>query len=116
MPTITKKDLVERISERTRLPRADVKRTLQEFLDLIIVELKRGNRLEFRDFGVFEVKTRAARLAQNPKTLQKVDVPAKRAVRFKVGRLMRESVEMNPPAGQTIAEVKVPTKVPAGSQ
>ncbi|MDX2132012.1 MAG: HU family DNA-binding protein [Planctomycetota bacterium] len=116
MPTITKKDLVERISERTRLPRADVKRTLQEFLDLIIVELKRGNRLEFRDFGVFEVKTRAARLAQNPKTLQKVDVPAKRAVRFKVGRLMRESVELTPPPSATIAEVKVPVKVPANSQ
>lgn len=96
MATITKKDLVERITDKTKLTRHDVKRVCQEFLDQIIIELRRGNRLEFRDFGVFEVKERAARIAQNPKTMQKVEVPAKRAVKFKVGRLMRESVEMPP--------------------
>jgi integration host factor subunit beta len=96
MGTITKKDLVERITDKTKLTRHDVKRVCQEFLDQIIIELRRGNRLEFRDFGVFEVKERAARIAQNPKTMQKVEVPAKRAVKFKVGRLMRESVEMPP--------------------
>ncbi|HYE61775.1 MAG TPA: HU family DNA-binding protein [Phycisphaerales bacterium] len=95
MATITKKDLIERITERTKLKRADTKKAIQEFLDQVIVELKKGNRLEFRDFGVFEVKERAARLAQNPKTMQKVEVPAKRAVKFKVGRLMRESVELD---------------------
>ncbi len=98
MATITKKDLVERIAERKKIARADVKEALQEFLDLIIIELRKGNRLEFRDFGVFEVKQRAPRLAQNPKTMQKVEVPAKRAVKFKVGRLMRDSVEMAPPS------------------
>ena len=93
MTTITKKDLIDRIADRTQVKRADVKRTVQEFLDLVILELKRGNRLEFRDFGVFEIKERAARVAQNPKTLQRVEVPAKRTVKFKVGRLMRESLE-----------------------
>lgn len=114
MATITKKDLVERIAEKTKIPRHDVKRALQEFLDQIILELRRGNRLEFRDFGVFELKERAARLAQNPKTMQKVHVPAKRAVKFKVGRLMREQVEH----GQhqptiPITEVKTPAKAAA---
>ena len=52
-------------------------------------ELGEGNRLEFRDFGVFETKKRAARIAQNPKTLQRVHVPPKRTVKFKVGRLMK---------------------------
>jgi integration host factor subunit beta len=94
MATITKKDLIERITERTNLKRTETKKAIQEFLDQVIIELKKGNRLEFRDFGVFEVKERAARLAQNPKTMQKVEVPAKRAVKFKVGRLMRESVEV----------------------
>ena len=94
MATITKKDLIERITERTKLKRTETKKAIQEFLDQVIIELKKGNRLEFRDFGVFEVKERAARLAQNPKTMQKVEVPAKRAVKFKVGRLMRESVEV----------------------
>jgi integration host factor subunit beta len=96
MATITKKDLVERIVDRTSVKRHDAKKVVQEFLDLIISELKKGNRLEFRDFGVFEIKERAARVAQNPKTMQKVEVPAKRAVKFKVGRLMRDSVEMVP--------------------
>jgi integration host factor subunit beta len=93
MSTITKKDLIERVTERTKVRRGDVKLVVQEFLDQVIAELKKGNRLEFRDFGVFEVKERAPRLAQNPKTMQKVEVPAKRAVKFKVGRLMRQSVE-----------------------
>ena len=58
----------------------------------MIDELTNGNRLEFRDFGVFEVRERAARIAQNPKTLEQVQVPARKAVRFKIGRLMRERI------------------------
>ncbi|MHC4677681.1 MAG: HU family DNA-binding protein [Planctomycetota bacterium] len=58
----------------------------------IISELAKGNRLEFRDFGVFETVTRAARMAQNPKTLEQVHVPAKQAVKFKMGRLMKQKL------------------------
>ena len=93
MRTITKKDLVDRIAERENLKRADVKRTLQAFLDMIVDELAEGNRAEFRDFGVFEVKERAARVAQNPRTLERVEVPAKRSVKFKPGRKMRDLAE-----------------------
>jgi integration host factor subunit beta len=83
---------VNRIADDTRLTKVVVKEILQRFLDEIITELSNGNRLEFREFGVFEVRTRAARRAQNPRTLEKVDVPAKNVVKFKVGRLMRERV------------------------
>jgi integration host factor subunit beta len=93
MATVTKKELIERITERSKVNRVSVKKTIQEFLDQVISELKKGNRIEFRDFGVFEVKSRAARQAQNPKTLARVDVPPKRTVKFKAGRLMRESVD-----------------------
>ncbi len=89
METITKKELIDRISEKCEVKRVTVKRVLQTFLDEIIDELGRGNRLEFRDFGVFESKMRAARTAQNPKTLERVSVPSKRTVKFKVGRLMK---------------------------
>ncbi|HNX27120.1 MAG TPA: HU family DNA-binding protein [Phycisphaerae bacterium] len=89
MHTITKKELVDRIADRTEQKRVVVKRIIQMFLDEIIDELGQGNRLEFRDFGVFETKSRAARMAQNPKTLQRVHVPPKRTVKFKVGRLMK---------------------------
>lgn len=90
--TITKKELVNRIAEHTKQTKVVVKDIIQRFLDEIIDELSAGNRLEFREFGVFEVKERAARRAQNPRTLEKVFVPAKRVVKFKVGRLMRERV------------------------
>ncbi|MEN0020559.1 MAG: HU family DNA-binding protein [Planctomycetota bacterium] len=91
--TITKKELIDRIADETGQRRVTVKKTLQQFLDHVIDELAAGNRLEFRDFGVFEVRTRAARTAQNPKTMDPVDVPEKRAVKFKAGRLMRERLD-----------------------
>ncbi|HUB23982.1 MAG TPA: HU family DNA-binding protein [Tepidisphaeraceae bacterium] len=92
MATITKKELIDRISDATNGRRVQVKRIVQHFLDEIVNELGRGNRLEFRDFGVFETKLRKARKAQNPKTLEPVAVPEKRTVKFKVGRLMKQKL------------------------
>jgi len=96
MATITKKELIDRIAETTQAKRVIVKRIVQSFLDEISVELGKGNRLEFRDFGVFETRTRASRIAQNPKTLERVEVPAKRTVKFKMGRQMKESLSSTP--------------------
>jgi integration host factor subunit beta len=90
--TITKKDLVDRIADKTGNKRVIVKKIVQNFLDEIVQELGDGNRLEFRDFGVFEIRSRAARVAQNPKTMEKVYVPSKRTVKFKVGRLMKQKL------------------------
>ncbi len=89
MATVTKKELIDRIADDTGTKRVLVKKIIQTFLDQIVDELGKGNRLEFRDFGVFECKIRAARTAQNPKTLERVPVPAKRTVKFKIGRLMK---------------------------
>ncbi len=98
MVTITKKELVNRIADRTGQTKVVTKEVIQMFLDEIINELAQGNRLEFRDFGVFEVKFRRARRAQNPRTLEKVNVPPKKVVKFKVGRVMREKVGVSGPA------------------
>lgn len=92
MATVTKKELIDHIADATGQKRVVVKKVVQSFLDSIIVELGKGNRLEFRDFGVFEVKQRRARMAQNPKTLEPVEVPPKRTVKFKVGRLMKQTL------------------------
>lgn len=101
--TITKKELVARIAERTAQTKVVVRDILQLFLDEIIAELGRGNRLEFREFGVFEIKERAARKAHNPRTLEEVSVPAKRVVKFRVGRLMKEKVG-DIPEGAALAD------------
>lgn len=104
MATTTKKDLIDRIAAETRQKRTAVKKTVQSFLDNVIEELGRGNRLEFRDFGVFEIRRRAPRVAQNPKTLERVPVPAKRTVKFKVGRLMKIALEGAEPTREGVAE------------
>ena len=96
MPTITKKDFVDRIADKTQCKHVVVKTVVQQFLDEIVSELAEGNRLEFRDFGVFEVREQAARVAQNPKTMERIQVPAKRRVKFKMGRIMREGVNGHP--------------------
>jgi integration host factor subunit beta len=100
MATVTKKELLDRIAVGTAIKHRTAKKIIQAFLDAVVEELSRGNRLEFRDFGVFEHKDRLARTAQNPKTLQQVAVPAKRTVKFKAGRVMKmrlqESLDHTP--------------------
>jgi len=93
MQTITKKQLTDRIADRTGQKRVLVKQIIQMFLDDVVDELSAGNRLEFRDFGVFETRCRKPRIAQNPRTLERVHVPVKWTVKFKVGRLMKEKVQ-----------------------
>jgi nucleoid DNA-binding protein len=92
MATITKKELIDRIADSTQAKRVVVKQIVQSFLDEIISELASNNRLEFRDFGVFEPRSRTARVAQNPKTLERVKVPPKRSVKFKMGRMMKDKM------------------------
>jgi len=96
MATITKIELINRITKRIQCKNITIKEIVQQFLDEITAELAKNNRLEFRDFGVFEVKERAARTAQNPRTLEKVHVPAKRSVKFKMGRNMRKRMNDHP--------------------
>ena len=85
---------------------------IQQFFDEVIAELAKGNRLEFRDFGVFDTKTSAPRAAQNPKTLERVQVPAKRRVVFKAGKLMKEGVNGTPlqHSTQSITDMQTNTK------
>lgn len=90
--TIAKRTIAERIADRLDIGQTQSLQVIQAFLDEIIDELANGNRLEFRDFGVFETVERKPRMALNPKTLEKVPVGRKMVVKFKVGRLMRKRV------------------------
>lgn len=112
MGTVTKKELIDRIADRTKIRKNDVKTAVQEFMNEVVIVLRDGNRVELRDFGVFEVKSRAARMAQNPKTLEPVPVPPKRTVKFKIGRLMREGLETPEPKVKVKAATgKTPVRV-----
>jgi integration host factor subunit beta len=105
MQTVTKRELVQRIAEKTGIQQISAKEVIQGFLDEIIIELARGNRLEFRDFGVFEPKEKAKRVARNPRTGERVEVPAKTTVKFKVGRLMKKRIQKD-------AEEEAPVAAP----
>jgi integration host factor subunit beta len=90
--TIAKHTLAERIAESQGLSQVQALHVVQSFLDEIVDELAKGNRLEFREFGVFETVTRKPRIAINPKTMEKVQVKSRVVVKFKAGRLLKEKV------------------------
>lgn len=89
---MTKKEIVKTISEEIGLTQLKTKEIVQKTFDAIVRTLVEDSRIELRNFGVFEVKKRAARRARNPRTGAKVDVPEKFVVTFKPGKEMEERV------------------------
>lgn len=90
---MTKKEIVKTISEEIGLTQLKTKEIVQKTFDAIIDTLVEDERIELRNFGVFEVKRRAARKARNPRTGEKVFVPEKFVVTFKPGKEMEERVK-----------------------
>lgn len=89
---MTKKEIVKQISEELGLTQLKTKEIVQKTFDAIIDTLVEERRIELRNFGVFEVKKRAARKARNPRTGERVDVAEKFVVTFKPGKEMEEKV------------------------
>ena len=90
--TLTKRDLVTRISEETGLTQQQVLDVVQKTLDYIGESLAKGDKVELRNFGVFEVIDRKGRIARNPKSRQEVFIPERKVVKFKPGKEMRAEV------------------------
>lgn len=90
---VTKKEIVKAISEEMDLTQLKTKEIVQKTFDAIVDTLVREERIELRNFGVFEVKKRAARKARNPRTGDPVDVDAKYVVTFKPGKEMEKRVK-----------------------
>ena len=89
---MTKKEIVKTISDEIGLTQLKTKEIVQKTFDAIVETLVEDRRIELRNFGVFEVKRRAARKARNPRTGEKVFVPEKFVVTFKPGKEMEEKV------------------------
>jgi len=93
---MTKRDLVIHVSRKTGFAQQDVLTVLQNTLDYIIDGLAKGENIEFRNFGVFEVQIRKARIGRNPKKpTQVVTIPSRKVVKFKMGRIMKSRVMKN---------------------
>src|ERR1041384_8155344 len=90
---MTKRDLVIRISNETGLVQQQVLDVIQKTLDYISQSLSQGRKVELRNFGVFEVKVRKARVGRNPNAPEPdVPIPQRAVVKFKPGKEMREQV------------------------
>lgn len=91
---MTKRELVVRISNETGLTQVAVKEVVQKTFDYIIEALSKGDTIELRDFGVFQVRKRKARMGRNPnKPEEAIPIPAKTVPDFKPGKKMKELVE-----------------------
>ena len=91
--TMTKRDLVVRIAEETGLIQQDVFAVLQKSLDYITAALAKGDNVEFRNFGVFEVRQRKARIGRNPnKPEAEVVIPERAVVKFKAGKILKQQL------------------------
>lgn len=92
--TMTKKKLINSISQEKKVHPNDVRQVIQAFLDKMIDSLAGGERLEFRDFGVFEVVVRKQKIGRNPKNAAvPIVIPARSAVKFTPGKKMRKLIE-----------------------
>ncbi|PTX97240.1 integration host factor subunit beta [Verrucomicrobia bacterium LW23] len=93
MPNLTKRDLVIRISNETGMVQQDVLNVVQKTLDYLTESLSEGQSVELRNFGVFEVKLRKARVGRNPnKPENDVPIPPRAVVKFKAGKEMKSRV------------------------
>ena len=94
MATITKKKLISVISQARGVHPNDVRNVIQSFLDVMTDYLAKGDRLEFRDFGVFEIVERKQKIGRNPKNAAvPIIIPARAAVKFTPGKKMRKMIE-----------------------
>lgn len=110
---MTKKEIVKTISEEIGLTQLKTKEIVQKTFDAIVETLVEEKRIELRNFGVFEVKKRAARKARNPRTGDKVYVPEKYVVTFKPGKEMEERVrELERQAAEAAAAQQRETETP----
>jgi nucleoid DNA-binding protein len=93
MSNVTKKDLVEQISERTGLTQVDTKIVVESFLEALSVALKAGSNIEIRGFGRFKVKRKKARTARNPRTNESIQVGEGFKPIFEASRELRKRVD-----------------------
>src|SRR5215510_14725801 len=91
-PTLTKADLIEEVLKVTELPRKESEIFVETIFDSIIEAIQKGEKLEIRGFGSFRTRERRGRVGRNPKTREKVEVPAKRIPYFKPSKELKDFV------------------------
>ena len=112
-PTVTKADLVEEVIRVTELPRKESETIVETVFESIIQALKKDEKIEIRGFGSFRTRQRRGRTGRNPKTGDKVDVPAKRIPYFKPSKELKEFVNGVPPGEPAPSPAPQPSSSPS---
>ena len=99
--TMTKRELVIRVANQLGMTQSEVAKIVEGTFETISRRLAEGHRWELRDFGVFEVKTRASRIGRNPRTGDQVPVPQRKVVTYRPGKLMKEIISGTPSSSPT---------------
>jgi DNA-binding protein HU-beta len=87
-----KSDLVEQVAVRLGLPRPQVEQTFEALLDAVADGLVKGERVDIRGFGAFQIRESAARSGRNPRTGETIQIAARKTPTFKVGKELRDKV------------------------
>ncbi|MBF0543404.1 MAG: HU family DNA-binding protein [Candidatus Riflebacteria bacterium] len=89
---MNKADLVKAIASKARMNQASAQKALEVMLDTFKDSLKKGTKIQLIGFGSFEVAKRAARKGVNPQSKKPINIPAKKVVKFKPGKELKEIV------------------------
>lgn len=106
--TMTKRELIIRVANKLGMTQSEVARIVEGTFETISHALADGERWELRDFGVFEVKTRASRIGRNPRTGDQVPVPERRVVTFRPGKKMKEMIAGGVTSGAPVSPAAAP--------
>jgi integration host factor subunit beta len=106
-PTLTKADLIEEVLRITELPRKESETIVETIFESIIDALQKGDKIEIRGFGSFRTRQRRGRVGRNPKTGEKVEVPAKKIPFFKPSKELKDFVN-SPEAAAAAAQSEAP--------
>src|SRR6201988_1028382 len=105
-PTLTKADLIEEVLKVTELPRKESETIVETIFDSIIEAIQKGEKIEIRGFGSFRTRERRGRVGRNPKTGEKVEVPAKRIPFFKPSKELKDFVNSDEAAASAAGDAK----------
>lgn len=103
---VTKKEIIEIVSEKTSTRKGHTRAIVEAVLDVFIEILATEGRIEIRNFGVFKVKDTPARIGRNPVTKEVADVPARRIIQFKAGKTMKEMVNGEDPTPDPLGSMQ----------
>ena len=115
--TMTKRELVIRVANKLGMTQSDVAKIIEGAFETISLNLAEGHRWELRDFGVFEVKTRASRIGRNPRTGDQVPVPERKVVTYRPGKKMKDMITVQGSGAVSVVSwpagrVEEPTQAP----